>query len=173
MKKNLTKNEKGITLVALIITIIILLILAVVSIREITGDNILGKSETAKEKYESAKNNELNVLKDYSNGIELNTNAEQKNDYSKWTFYKYTDNGTIYGMIGFNEDLSAGLFYEGKIFNFEILSTNEDSIKINIIGAADPEAEIIKNSDGTLEFGEVIWEKASYNEIKDILDNNL
>ena len=70
MEKKLTKNEKGITLVALIITIIILLILAVVSIRAITGDNILGKAEKAKEKYESAKGNELNVLKDYSNNIE-------------------------------------------------------------------------------------------------------
>ena len=70
MEKELTKNEKGITLVALIITIIILLILAVVSIRAITGDNILGKSETAKEKYESAKSNELDILKDYENNIE-------------------------------------------------------------------------------------------------------
>ena len=69
MKKKLTKNEKGITLVALIITIIVLLILAVVSIRAITGDNILGKSETAKEKYESAKSNELDILKNYENNI--------------------------------------------------------------------------------------------------------
>ena len=69
MEKKLTKNEKGITLVALIITIIILLILAVISIRAITGDNILGKSETAKEKYTNAKNNELDTLKDYENNI--------------------------------------------------------------------------------------------------------
>ena len=67
---NLTKNEEGITLVALIIKIIVLLILAVVSIRAITGDNILGKSETAKEKYESTKSNELDILKDYENSIE-------------------------------------------------------------------------------------------------------
>ena len=70
MEKKLTKNERGITLVALIITIIILLILAVVSIRAITGDNILGKAEAGKEKYESAKGNELDILKDYGNNIE-------------------------------------------------------------------------------------------------------
>ena len=76
MEKKLTKNEKGITLVALIITIIILLILAVVSIRAITGDNILGKSETAKEKYENAKSNELERLQEYSNEIENDSKAK-------------------------------------------------------------------------------------------------
>ena len=58
MEKKLTKNEKGITLVALIITIIVLLILAVISIRAITGDNILGKSETAKGAYSEAEEKE-------------------------------------------------------------------------------------------------------------------
>ena len=37
-KKKL-KNEKGITLIALVITIIVLLILAAVSIATLTGDN--------------------------------------------------------------------------------------------------------------------------------------
>ena len=58
MEKKLTKNEKGITLVALIITIIVLLILAVVSIRAITGDNILGKAESAKGKYSEGEEEE-------------------------------------------------------------------------------------------------------------------
>lgn len=48
------KQEKGVTLVALVITIIVLLILAGVSIAMLTGDNgVLTKSQTAKE--ESAK----------------------------------------------------------------------------------------------------------------------
>ena len=58
MEKKLTKNEKGITLVALIITIIILLILAVVSIRAITGDNILGKAEAGKNMYSETEEEE-------------------------------------------------------------------------------------------------------------------
>lgn len=45
------KKEKGITLVALVITIIILIILAGISLNIILGDNgIIGKSKTAKEK---------------------------------------------------------------------------------------------------------------------------
>ena len=44
------KNEKGITLIALVITIIILLILAGISIATLTGENgILNKSDIAKQ----------------------------------------------------------------------------------------------------------------------------
>ena len=46
------ENEKGITLIALVITIIVLLILAAVSIAMLTGENgILKKASTAKEKH--------------------------------------------------------------------------------------------------------------------------
>ena len=46
------ENEKGITLIALVITIIVLLILAAVSIAMLTGENgILSKASTAKEKH--------------------------------------------------------------------------------------------------------------------------
>ena len=59
------KNEKGITLVALIVIIIVLLILAGISITMLTGDNgLLAKVQDAKEKTEQAKTNErLDLLK--------------------------------------------------------------------------------------------------------------
>ena len=44
---NTFKTNKGITLVALIITIIVLLILAVVSIRTIVGDGLFTKTQQA------------------------------------------------------------------------------------------------------------------------------
>ena len=69
MEKELTKNEKGITLVALIITIIILLILAVVSIRAIKDGGILSKTQTAKEVYLNSKQNELEILKSYESNM--------------------------------------------------------------------------------------------------------
>ena len=48
-----SKRQKGITLIALVITIIVLLILAGVSIATLTGENgIFSKSQEAKEKYE-------------------------------------------------------------------------------------------------------------------------
>ena len=58
MKKNkkiLKRKEKGITLIALVITIIVLLILAGVSIAMLTGDNgILTQARNAKEETEKA-----------------------------------------------------------------------------------------------------------------------
>ena len=50
MHKNRTKNENGITLIALIVTIVVLIILAGISIGAIVGDNgIISKSKEAKE----------------------------------------------------------------------------------------------------------------------------
>ena len=50
MKNNL-KREKGITLIALVITIVVLLILAGVTLATLTGENgILTKVTTAKDK---------------------------------------------------------------------------------------------------------------------------
>ena len=49
----LSKNERGITLIALVITIIVLLILAGISISMLSGDNsILSKATEAKNKSE-------------------------------------------------------------------------------------------------------------------------
>ena len=54
MKQKTKKLEKGITLIALVITIIVLLILAGISVAMLTGDNgILNKSTTAKVKTEN------------------------------------------------------------------------------------------------------------------------
>ena len=49
--KHQRNTQRGITLIALIITIIILLILAVVSIRLVVNNGILGKAEHATQKY--------------------------------------------------------------------------------------------------------------------------
>ena len=57
--KNFKYNEKGITLIALVITIIVLLILVGVTIATLTGDNgILSKAQEAKEKTDLASREE-------------------------------------------------------------------------------------------------------------------
>ena len=49
-KTNKSKQEKGITLIALVLTIIVLMILAAVSVATLTGDNgILTKAKEATE----------------------------------------------------------------------------------------------------------------------------
>ena len=57
------KGNKGITLVALIITIIVLLILAGVSITFALQGNILNNAQTAVDEYDNASKNEAEIIK--------------------------------------------------------------------------------------------------------------
>ena len=60
------KNNKGITLIALVITIVVLLILAGVTIAALSGDNgILTRAKEAKEKTIKAQQEEQNILDGY------------------------------------------------------------------------------------------------------------
>ena len=80
--KNKRKN-KGITLVALIITIIILLILAGISISALTNQGLFGKAKEAKEKYQIEKEKEeisLIIMEKEINNI---TTSEEENSIEK------------------------------------------------------------------------------------------
>ena len=79
-------KEKGITLIALVVTIVILLILAGVSIAMLTGNNgILSQAQNAKNKTEEAERNEkLDLLKQEElinetlNGVEVDEVTDEK-----------------------------------------------------------------------------------------------
>ena len=60
-----TKMEKGITLIALIITIVVLLILAAVAISSITNDGILHYATNAADAWNRAQENEATQLQNY------------------------------------------------------------------------------------------------------------
>ena len=63
------KGQKGITLVALVITIIILVILAGISIGALQNQNLFQRAEQAKETSERASQNEANTLNEYSDKV--------------------------------------------------------------------------------------------------------
>ena len=63
------KSQKGITLVALIITIIILLILAGISIASLTKTNIFGAAKNAVNETDNATLKENTTLNEYENWI--------------------------------------------------------------------------------------------------------
>ena len=69
MKRKKSLKEKGITLIALVITIIILLILAGIAISTLTGSELFEKARLAKEKQENAEIEEDEILGDYENKI--------------------------------------------------------------------------------------------------------
>ena len=65
----LRKENKGITLVALVITIIILLILATISIQSLTNTGLFEKAKEAKEKTANATENQAKTLNEYEDEL--------------------------------------------------------------------------------------------------------
>jgi len=114
MKK--TKAEKGITLIALIITIVVLLILAAVAISSIQNDGILHYAKNAADNWNKAVQNEANMLGDYLNYLNNSNNTGS-------TSAAWTQNGTtvtngkdtltvgdyvnyVSGVAGYDEDIN-------------------------------------------------------------------
>ena len=64
-----TNGQKGITLVALVITIIILLILATISIQALTNTGLFAKAQEAKEKTKNATENQAKTLNEYEDEL--------------------------------------------------------------------------------------------------------
>ena len=63
------KAQKGITLLALVITIIVLLILAVVAIGAVRDSGIIGHAQNSADKYNTEKNKEESLLGGYEDII--------------------------------------------------------------------------------------------------------
>ena len=79
MKK--LKENKGITLVALIITIIVLLIIAAVTIMALDGENgIIRKSKQARVDYEKGKQEEEGLLSGYLSKMDEISSGESSRD---------------------------------------------------------------------------------------------
>lgn len=85
------KNEKGLTLVALIITVVVLLIIAGVAISTINETGIIAKANHAANRFVEEKNKENEALKGYLSNInsaEGQNNGQDENVETKTiTFY--------------------------------------------------------------------------------------
>ena len=73
-------TQRGITLVALIVTIIILVILAAVSVMIVTQYGIMESAEEASAKYTEAQVNELQQTKELSDKFESIISKLEEND---------------------------------------------------------------------------------------------
>ena len=70
MEKIFNKEEKGITLIALVVTIVVLLILAGVSISLVLNNNgVISKAKDAKNQYAEAQTNDEKQLNEVSDWI--------------------------------------------------------------------------------------------------------
>lgn len=94
------KENKGITLVALVVTIIILLILAGISIMVLTQTGMFDKANLAKQKSEEAQKLENSILEDYENKIEISANGSRETSNSKI----FLDTSNVIGCVGQSTD---------------------------------------------------------------------
>lgn len=70
------KEQKGITLVALVITIVILIILAGIAIGSLTNYNIFNRAKNARNDYKASQNNEAEFLRNADDYVENITNEK-------------------------------------------------------------------------------------------------
>ena len=92
MKSTLKKTEKGITLVALVVTIVVLLILAGVSINLVLGNNgIIAKAKDAETKSAEASQNDLTGMNALTEEMNNALGEKPKVDLSKYKIGDYVN----------------------------------------------------------------------------------
>lgn len=80
-------GEKGITLIALVVTIVVLLILAGVSVNAIFNENgLIKKAQEAQSKMDEAKNNDLKTIDELTNLIDNQVNGIEESTGNLITF---------------------------------------------------------------------------------------
>ena len=161
---NLTKNEKGITLVALIITIIVLLVLAIVSIRAIKDGGILSKTQTSQKVYSESEEKEkiqlainqaaidgIGIIKEEHLTPALNEQFGEEN----WEYVEKKEGEYLVVKINASQRKYV-VNINGTIEKYIGITLNPSKIGINNIGET---AEITATLDGIE--GELTWTSSS------------
>ena len=105
-----TNGQKGITLVALVITIIILLILATISIQALTNTGLFAKAQEAKEKTKNATENQATILNEYEDELNkyISGNVKTLQADGSWNSGKKVNSPQLMeGMTGIYWDESG------------------------------------------------------------------
>ena len=156
MKSTLKKTEKGITLVALVVTIVVLLILAGVSINLILGNNgIIAKAKEAETKSAEASQNDLKGMNALAEEMNNALGEKPKVDLSKYKIgdsvnYTYDPASSSYTLeskysgYSSNQTIAQTTGLTWKVLNVDkendtvdIISTNPTSSTVifaNILG---------------------------------------
>ena len=152
LKPNNKRTQKGITLIALVVTIVVLLILAGVSINAIFGqDGIIQKAKDAQNKMNQATQNDLESINELNNWIDgkINGNTGEKNesvtnpyDPNGWTMAYVCNNGTWSDtpLTAANGDTIP----EGTQIVAKFYDTGEKIVEKTINGTTIPEGDEYK-----------------------------
>lgn len=140
-KQKISRQEKGITLIALIITIIVLLILAGVTILSIQGDGILQNAKNATDVYNQKQLEEQKILDEYANqidGIAYPNKIKNPFDPDGWDI-AYTCTNEIWSnepltkgtAIGDGVDIVAKFYKQDNIVTPPTLNFNGATLQFN------------------------------------------
>lgn len=130
-------REKGITLVALVITIVILLIFAGISISTLTNTGIFQKAKEAKQKSEEAENEQNKILDEYETEL---------NQYNENTLVYKVNNGIVKigDYVAYTPDdastkeiLEELGNYSGSKENTNLTLTQEKNLKWRVLDVKD------------------------------------
>lgn len=144
------KNEKAITLIALVITIIVLLILVGVTINVVLGpEGLLKKAQDATKLYEEAQAKEIDAInKFYEKYLSEETKDTKPGELEKINETTYAIN-SIEDLVAFSNNVNKGTSYEGITIKLNLnLDFNDD------ISYVDPTNTSLfgdYNQDGTAE----------------------
>ena len=134
MEKTQKINNKGVTLVALVITIIILLILAGVTISALIGDNgIITKAQQLKDRWNNVMQDEMNSLEDLTNQLD--------GEFADKRIPISTEEQLL--KIGTGEEVSIN----GKVYKFETGKIYALQNDIECTGNYENVANLIKNEE--------------------------
>ena len=137
----MTKQCKGITLVALVITIIILLILAGISIATLTGSGLFEKARLAEQKSKEKQEEEEGILKDYENKINeyiSSSRTEFSSGYSATKLWEVDEtatdvnNGIQLGTITLSDSIQNydEVVVTGQIYKSDTIYSQATNVRI-------------------------------------------
>lgn len=136
MKRKI-KSEKGITLIALIITIVILLILAAITITTLRFTNLIGNSKDATDRYKLAQVSEQDALRTIENHIDIDMTTSR-------------DEGN--GQTGLTEaqiDAKISAAMQTCNSNIQTLQTQVQSLSQNNVGFINASEQLVGDTDFT------------------------
>lgn len=125
------KQEKGITLIALVVTIVVLLILAGVSVNAIFSDNgIIKRAQEAQSKMDEAKQNDLTAINNLNNWIdnvtgETSGTGDDSQTSETWVLNKTLNLGTT--AWSYNIEFSSD-GVTGNVFSHHYLDGITDNL---------------------------------------------
>ncbi len=142
MKSTLKKTEKGITLVALVVTIVVLLILAGVSINLVLGNNgIIAKAKEAETKSAEARENDLKGMNALTEEMNNALGEKPKADLSKYKigdYVNYTYDTVSSGYETKSEENGYGnqtIAQSTETLKWRILNIDEANGTVDLVSA--------------------------------------